>query len=281
MASGESSSRAPRNSHENSGTRESRDHQRKSVSPDIIAGKRAVLEALEAGVPLKSISIAQGSEGDVVDKVLELASHYEIDVEAVPRQRVEGKAPGLNHQGIVATAKPYAYSSMAEILKSCENDHAALIIVLDHITDVGNFGAIVRTAEIVGASGVVIPNRRSVCVTPASYKTSAGAVARVKIAMVSNISTVCDRLRENGFWVAGASEKAKASCWESNLSGKIGLVLGNEGSGISSLVTRSCDFLVRLPQRGELGSLNVSCAAAALSYEWMRQSVDSGELELG
>ena len=173
----------------------------------------------------------------------------------------------------------YEYATVGAIMQQCESSKAALVLVLDHITDVGNFGAIVRTAEVVGASGIIIPNKRSVDVVSSCYKTSAGAVSRINIAKVSNIATTCDRLRDNGFWIAGASEKTEQTCWDSPLNGKIALVMGSEGEGLSKLVQQKCDFLVKLPQLGKIGSLNVSCAAAALSYEWLRQSTSAGMLE--
>lgn len=240
---------------------------------DVIAGKHAVLEALESGVPLKSIFIAQGTqEGDYVDKVIEKAKEAGVEYDIVPRKKIDYYASGLNHQGVMAKARPYEYAAIGDIMAACEGEERALVYVLDHITDVGNFGAIVRSAEVIGASGIVIPAKRSVDVVASTYKTSAGAVSRMKIAKVSNIATACDRLRDNGFWVAGASEKAEQACWDAPLSGKVGLVMGSEGDGISRLVQKKCDLFVKLPQMGEIGSLNVSCAAAALGYEWLRQN---------
>ncbi len=246
---------------------------------DAIAGKHAVIEALEAGVPLKKVMIAQGiAAGEALEKVRKLASENGVDVDVVPRARIEEKAAGLNHQGIMAVSAPYEYSSIHQIIEAASGVDATLVIVLDHITDVGNFGAIVRTAEVIGACGVVIASKRSVDVVSSTYKTSAGAVSRMNIAKVSNIGNACDALREAGFWVAGASEKAEGACWDSPMHGKLALVMGNEQTGISKLVQQKCDFMVKLPQRGQIGSLNVSCAAAALGYEWMRQSAAEGLL---
>ncbi len=245
---------------------------------DIIAGKHAVLEAIEANVPLKNIEIAQNMQSEASDKIIELATSAGITYDIVPRGKIDSRAVGLNHQGVIAIAKPYQYSSMGEIMKACQDEDAALVYVLDHITDVGNFGAIVRSAEVIGASGIIIPNKRSVDVVASSYKTSAGAVSRMRIAKVSSIATACDRLRENGFWIAGANEKTDKNCWDSPLHGKIGLVMGSESDGISQLVQKRCDFMVKLPQRGGIGSLNVSCAAAALGYEWLRQTTQAGML---
>lgn len=255
--------------------------QRGGANPNAIFGKRSVIEALEAGVPLQGISLAEGlSQSDAVERIRELARYAGVSVDSVPRSLLDGRACGINHQGVMAVAKPYRYSSIMQISESVSGSPAALVYVLDHITDVGNFGAIVRTAEVVGACGIVIPNRRSVEVTPAVYKTSSGAVSRMKVAMVPNVASACDELRDSGFWIAGASEKAEESCWDSPLDGKIAVVMGNEENGISNLVQRKCDFLAKLPQRGSVGSLNVSCAAAAMGYEWMRQNMAKGNLEM-
>lgn len=146
------------------------------------------------------------------------------------------------------------------------------MLVLDHVTDAGNFGAIVRSAEVVGAAGVVIANKRAAEVTVATYKTSAGAVMHLPIAQVPNIARALEDLKEAGFWACGASEHAEQVCWDAPLEGRVALVMGSEGEGISRLVLQTCDFLTKLPQRGETESLNVAQAATALSFEWMRRN---------
>ena len=148
------------------------------------------------------------------------------------------------------------------------------MILLDHITDAGNLGAIARSAEVVGASGIVIPNKRSAHVTAATYKSSAGAIASMKVAQVANLKQAIDRLKEAGFWVAGASEHAKDTLWKANLKGKMVLVMGNEGEGLARLTQENCDFFVTLPQFGKTASLNVAQASTALMYEWLRQNYD-------
>ncbi len=249
----------------------------KGSNTNLIVGRRSVLEALEAAVPIEKILLSNSLQHfDGLDRLIYISDKKGIKIEHLDRQKIDNLAHGLNHQGVIAKTKPYEYSSVGEIMSSCQDDKAALVIILDHITDVGNFGAIVRTAEVLGASGIIIAQKRSVDVVALSYKTSAGAVARMKIAKVANISNMIDRLQENGFWIAGACERANNTCWESPFYGKIGLVMGSEGKGISRLVASKCDFLVGLPQRGEIGSLNVSCATAALGYEWLRQSMQKG-----
>ena len=155
---------------------------------------------------------------------------------------------------------------------SAEHDGRALVVVLDHITDAGNLGAIARSAECVGASGIVIPNKRAARVTAATYKSSAGAISHIPVTQVANLVSTIERLKDEGFWVAAATEHASDLIWQSNLKGKIALVMGNEGEGVSRLVLENCDFGVKLPQVGEISSLNVAQASTACMYEWLRQN---------
>ena len=161
------------------------------------------------------------------------------------------------------------------LAQALDNGGNALIVVLDHITDAGNLGAIARSAEVVGAAGIIIPNKRSARVTAATYKSSAGAVSHIPIAQVANIAQFIDRLKKSDFWVAGATEKAPQCIWDAPMAGKLALVMGNEGTGLARLTQEQCDFLISLPQAGNIGSLNVAQAATACMYEWMRQARSS------
>ena len=169
----------------------------------------------------------------------------------------------------------FPYADVADILDRAGGG-PALVVVLDHVTDDGNFGAIVRSAEVVGAAGVIIANKRAAGVTVGSYKTSAGAVMHLPIAQVPNIARALDDLKAAGFWVGGASEHAEGSCWDAPFEGRVALVMGSEGDGISRLVLEKCDFLTKLPQRGMTESLNVAQATTALCFEWLRRN--AGEL---
>lgn len=244
---------------------------------DYIEGKRPVIEALRSEMPIRRVLIADNlkRDGQVAD-ILRKARKFDVEVVPVPRKELDAKSERGSHQGVVAETGPYRYASPSDILDEVERhaaDHggAALVVVLDHITDAGNLGAIARSAEVVGASGIVIPNKRSVSVTAATYKSSAGSINHLKIAQVANLNAVLERLKKNGFWVAGASEQAHHTVWKAPLYGKIALVMGNEGSGISHLMQDNCDFLVKLPQEGKVGSLNVAQASTAVMYEWLRQ----------
>ena len=198
-----------------------------------------------------------------------------VRIKYVPRAQLDALSSHGAHQGIALEVGNFPYADVADILDRA-GDGPALVVVLDHVTDDGNFGAIVRSAEVVGAAGVVIANKRAAGVTVGSYKTSAGAVMHLPIAQVPNIARALDDLKAAGFWVGGASEHAEGSCWDAPFEGRVALVMGSEGDGISRLVLEKCDFLTKLPQRGMTESLNVAQATTALCFEWLRRNV--GEL---
>lgn len=244
---------------------------------EYVEGKRPVLEALRAGVPVKCLYVADGLKGDrVVDDVVRRCHKMGVSVKQVKRADLDARSERGSHQSLMLEARPYSYVSAQDILDAAsahadEHDGQALVIILDHITDAGNLGAIARSAEIVGASGIIIPNKRSAHVTAATYKSSAGAISHIKVAQVGNISQTIERMKKEDFWVAGASEQATECIWDSPLAGRLALVMGSEGDGLSRLTKEHCDFLVALPQAGHVGSLNVAQAATACMYEWMRQ----------
>ena len=239
---------------------------------DFIEGRRAAAEALRTGFPIKRALVAegQGSDASLAELVGALKSAG-VPVKRVPREELDELSSHGAHQGLALEVGAFPYASMRDLLNRA-GEGPALVLVLDHVTDDGNFGAIVRTAEVVGAAGVVIANKRAAGVTVGSYKTSAGAVMHLPIVQVPNIARALDELKEAGFWVAGASEHANDVCWDSPLAGNLALVMGSEGSGISRLVLEKCDFLTKLPQRGQTESLNVAQAATALCFEWARRN---------
>ncbi len=244
---------------------------------DYIEGKRPVIEALRAQMPIKCVLMADNLQQDSqVKDILRKARQFNVPVKTISRRKLDEISERGSHQGVVAEALPYRYASFKDLVRDAnahaeENGGNALVVVLDHVTDAGNLGAIARSVEIVGASGLIIPNKRSAHVTAATYKSSAGAINHVHCAQVSNIAQTLDKLKEEGFWVAGATEQAHYTVWEAPLHGKICLVMGNEGEGLSRLTQEKCDFLTKLPQAGKVGSLNVAQAATAVMYEWMRQ----------
>jgi len=243
-----------------------------------IEGRNAVIEALRAAVPLKRIFIAEGTKPDRgLEEIVRRAGEAGITLERVPKRVLDAKSERGAHQGVLAEAKPYPFATLDDVLGRSEGKPNSLIIALDHITDPGNLGAIVRTAEVVGADGVLVAKRRSAAVTAAAYKSSAGALSHVLLAQEANLVRSLERCKkEAGFWVVGASEHATQTVWEAPLEGRVVLVMGSEGDGLARLTQETCDFLVRLPQAGKIGSLNVAQAATALSYEWLRRTSVTG-----
>lgn len=245
---------------------------------DYIEGKRPIIEALRTNVPMKRVLLADNVKRDpLIEDILRKARRFDVPVSTVSRKKLDELSERGSHQGVMAETKPFQYVNVTSILEAAEKSAAeqggrALVVMLDHITDAGNLGAVARSAEAVGAAGIVIPNKRAAHVTAATYKSSAGAISHVPVTQVANLVQSMDRFKENGFWIAGASEHAEGSIWQSNLKGKIVLVMGNEGEGLSRIVQENCDFLVKLPQVGEVSSLNVAQASTACMYEWLRQN---------
>lgn len=246
--------------------------------PDYIEGKRPVIEALRIDVPLRRIFLADNAKRDpLIEDILRKARRRDVAVKMVARAKLDELSVRDSHQGVIAEARPFAYAGVGDLVDAAEKYAAshngrALVVVLDHITDAGNLGAVIRSAESVGAVGIIIPNKRSAHVDASTYKSSAGAVAHLPIAQTANVVQTLKRLQDNGFWVAAASEHARDDVWDVNLSGKICLVMGNEHEGISRLVLEHCDLLGKLPQMGGISSLNVAQASTAFMYEWLRQN---------
>ena len=254
---------------------------------DYIEGKRPIIEAIRVNVPIKRIMVADNLHQDqMLGDILRKAKQRDIRVDLVSRKKLDDISVRDSHQGVIAETKPFGYVGVGEVIDAAnkyaeEHDGRALVVVLDHITDAGNLGAIIRSAESVGACGVVIPNKRSAHVDAATYKSSAGAVAHMPVAQTSNIVQAMKRLQDNGFWIAAASEHAEGEIWDVNLKGKIGIVMGNEHDGVSRLVLEHCDMFGRLPMMGEVSSLNVAQASTAFMYEWLRQNRPAGGFDAG
>ncbi|MDZ4043606.1 MAG: 23S rRNA (guanosine(2251)-2'-O)-methyltransferase RlmB [Eubacteriales bacterium] len=235
---------------------------------NIIFGRNTVREALRARRPLNKIVLARGITPQVKRELVFLAREQGVPVMEVDRVRVDALAPGAAHQGIVAIAGEQAYVEVEDLLRA---DGIPLILVLNEIQDPHNLGAILRTAEAAGCTGAIIPNRRAVGVTPVVAKASAGAVNYIPVARVANIPRTLRFLKEGGLWIAGADPEGETVYWEADLKGPLALVIGGEDTGLGRVVRKECDYLVRLPMVGRVGSLNASVAAALLIYEVLRQ----------
>lgn len=238
---------------------------------DLIAGRNPVREALRAQTPINKILVASGDTDDTLRRIVALAKENHVPVQEVERRRLNQLA--LTHQGVVAFLASRAYSSVEEILDYAkEKGEDPFIVVLDGITDPHNLGAIIRSAECVGAHGVILAQNRAALLTATVEKAAAGALQWMRVAKVTNISRTLERLQKEGIWCYAASMGGK-SAWETDFHGPVALVIGDEGEGISRLVMEKCDFQVSLPMRGQLDSLNASAASCVLLYEILRARV--------
>ncbi|MDD3749461.1 MAG: 23S rRNA (guanosine(2251)-2'-O)-methyltransferase RlmB [Firmicutes bacterium] len=238
-----------------------------------IEGRNAVMEALRAGRPLAKIMLAKGIEPAFSAAVKRHARSRGIPVVEVGRSKLDAMSAVGNHQGVIALgAEVHCYSGAGEILDKMQGQKdPPLFVILDGIKDPHNLGAIIRTCDAVGATGVVIPKRRACGLTSAVAKASAGAVEYVPCARVSNLAQEVDRLKKEGFWIVGTSAEAEKTMYEIDLTGPLGIVIGSEGEGISNLLMKKCDFLVSIPSKGRVSSLNASVATAVILYEVFRQ----------
>ncbi|MES2202490.1 MAG: 23S rRNA (guanosine(2251)-2'-O)-methyltransferase RlmB [candidate division FCPU426 bacterium] len=235
-----------------------------------IYGRHAVLERLGLEKPgLTQVVLAKGQNAKEAEEIVKAASRSGVRVEWRERRWLEDRAGSNRHQGVVAAAEEFQYAELADILETA-GTHATLV-VLDGVEDPGNLGAILRSAECAGASGVLIPKDRAVQVTAVVEKASAGAAGRVKVASVTNINRVLEELKKSGYWIYGLSGEAKESLYSVKFEGKVCLVLGGEGGGIRPLVRQNCDLLVSIPMSGKVSSLNVSVAAGVSLFEIQRQ----------
>jgi 23S rRNA (guanosine2251-2'-O)-methyltransferase len=225
--------------------------------------------------------VAQGPHDAGLTQVVDQARRVGVNVESVSRRRLDDLAKGANHQGVMALVAPREYAELDDILDRAKDlGEDPLIVVLDAIQDVQNLGTLVRTAEAVGAHGVIIPEHRAAGLTPAVDKTSAGAVEFLPVARVTNITRTLDDLKKRGVWCIGLDGGAKTRFDQANLKGPIALVVGNEGKGISRLAREHCDLLINLPMRGHVGSLNAAVAGSIALYEIWRQREWAAPAEL-
>lgn len=240
----------------------------------IIYGKNPVKELLsDPRSRIDEIIVAKDSRKDGDPEIFALAKGRGVKVLTLPRDAVTRLTGTSSHQGVAARVPEWEYSSVGDIIGRAQgNLEKLLVVILDHLEDPQNLGAIIRTADVLGAHGVVIPKDRAASVTPAVIKASAGAVNHVPVARVTNISNVIEELKRERVWIVGADAKAPKPVYEEDLSKvDLGLVIGNEGKGLSAKVREKCDFLVSIPQSGTVTSLNASVSAGILIYEIMRQ----------
>ena len=238
---------------------------------EYIFGIRAVMEAIEAGKDIDKILIKKDLQGELVGELFDLIREYNIVTQRVPIERIY-KITRKNHQGVIAILSAVTYHSLENLVPQVyEEGMLPFVVVLDGITDVRNFGAISRTCECVGANAIVIPERGSVTVNADAVKTSAGALHYLPVCREKNVVSAIRFLKDNGYQIVAASEKAQITYTQADYTGPVAIVMGAEDTGISPEVLRLCDTMVSIPQFGNIGSLNVSVAAGVMMYEVVRQ----------
>lgn len=238
----------------------------------LIEGRNAVTEALRAGAAIDKVYIARGDTDNTLGYIAAAARERGVVVVDCDRRKLGAMSRTHSHQGVIAVAAVREYASVDDILTAArDKGEAPLIVVCDELSDPHNLGAVIRTAECAGAHGVIIPKRRSAGLTAVVAKTSAGAVSYLPVARVPNLTACLKKLKEEGVWVYGTAADGATPLYRTDLKDPAAIVIGSEGDGMSRLVREQCDFLVSIPMRGQLNSLNASAAAAIVLYEAVRQ----------
>ena len=243
----------------------------KRVENLVIEGRNAVIEAFRSGKPIDKLFVLDGCQDGPVRTIIREAKKHDTIINFVGKERLDQISETKKHQGVIAYAAAYEYSEVEDMLALAkERGEDPFLILLDNIEDPHNLGAIIRTANLAGAHGVIIPKRRAVGLTATVAKTSAGALNYTPVAKVTNLAKTMEELKEKGLWFVCA-DMGGESMYRLNLTGPIGMVVGNEGDGVSRLVREKCDFVASIPMKGDIDSLNASVAAGVLAYEIVRQ----------
>ena len=229
---------------------------------DQIEGRNAVLELLESGKDINKIYIAKGEKHGSINKIIAIAREKRIIIVEKDRRQLQEMAQTNNHQGVIAIVPPFEYCEIEDILDEAKNKNEdPFILILDGIEDPHNLGAILRTAETAGVHGVIIPKRRAASINSTVNKVSAGAVEYMKVARVNNIADSIQKLKDVGLWICGTDMDTQTYYYNQELTGPLGIVIGNEGKGMSNKVKKNCDFIVKIPMLGKITSLNASVSA--------------------
>ena len=248
---------------------------RRTPAPEadgIIEGRNAVIETLRAGTAIDKIYLQKGETDKTLGHIASKARAAGAVVVEADKRKLDAMSRTHAHQGVIALSAVREYATVEDILRAAaDKGEPPLLVICDELSDPHNLGAVIRTAECAGAHGVIIPKRRSAGLTAVVAKTSAGAVAHVPVARVPNLPALLDELKKRGVWVFGTAADGTTALYDADLKGPAAIVIGSEGSGMGRLVSERCDFLVRIPMRGKLSSLNASAAAAILLYEAVRQ----------
>lgn len=239
---------------------------------DQIEGRNAVIELLESGKDINKIFITKGEKHGSIYKIIAMAKENRVIIVEKERKQMEEMAQTPNYQGVIAMVPPFEYCEVEDILQEAKKrKEDPFVLILDGIEDPHNLGSIIRTAETAGVHGIIIPKRRAAMVNSTVNKVSAGAVQHMKVARVTNISDTIEMLKKEGLWICGTDINTSTYYYDQDLTGSIGIVIGNEGNGISQKVKKNCDFLVKIPMKGKVTSLNASVSTGIVIYEAVKQ----------
>lgn len=239
---------------------------------DQVEGRNAVIELLESGKDINKIFITKGERHGSINKIISMAKENKVILVEKEKRKMEEMAQNLNYQGVIAMVPPYEYCDVEDILQEAkQKKEEPFILILDGIEDPHNLGSIIRTAETAGVHGIIIPKRRAATVNSTVNKVSAGAVQHMKIARVTNITDTIETLKKEGLWICGTDINTKTYYYDQDFKMAIGIVIGNEGSGISQKVKKNCDFLVKIPMQGKVTSLNAAVSTGIVVYEAVKQ----------
>lgn len=247
----------------------------KRVEDGVIEGRNAVLEAFRSGKTIDKLYILDGCQDGSINSIVREAKKQDTIINYISKEKLNQMSQTGKHQGVIAHAAAYEYSELSDIFDlASKRGEAPFVFLLDEIEDPHNLGAIIRTANLCGAHGVIIPKRRAAGITATVVKASAGAINYTPVVKVTNLAKTIEELKKQGMWFACA-DMGGQEMYDCNLTGSLGLVIGNEGSGVSRLVKEKCDFVVSIPMKGDIDSLNASVAAGVLAYEAVRQRRES------
>ena len=248
--------------------------QEQEIYDDQVEGRNAVIELLESGKDINKIFITKGEKHGSINKIIAMAKERKVILVEKDKRQMEQMAQNQNYQGVIAIVPPFEYCDIEDILdKAKEMNEDPFVLILDGIEDPHNLGSIIRTAETAGVHGIIIPKRRAASVNSTVNKVSAGAVQYMKIARVTNITDCIERLKEKGLWICGTDISTDKYYYNQDYTGPLGIIIGNEGTGISNRVKKSCDFLVKIPMKGKVTSFNASVSAGIVIYEAMKQRI--------
>ncbi len=248
--------------------------ERKEIYNDQVEGRNAVIELLESGKDINKIFITKGERHGSIHKIISMAKENKVILVEKEKRKMEEMAQTENYQGVIAMVPPYEYCQIEDILQEAKTrGEDPFVLILDGIEDPHNLGSIIRTAETAGVHGIIIPKRRSATVNSTVNKVSAGAVQHMKVARVTNITDAIETLKKEGLWICGTDINTTTYYYEQDLTGAIGIVIGNEGSGMSQKVKKNCDFLIKIPMKGKVTSLNASVSTGIVLYEAVKQKI--------